>query len=45
MNFKTFLKLSKIQYQGQGFGLRSFECTSAGQHSSCELRWNNCWMV
>jgi len=30
--------------QGQRFGLRSFEPASAGEHSSCELCWNNCWV-
>ena len=28
---------------GQRLDLRSFETRSAGQHSSCELCWNNCW--
>jgi len=59
MNFKTFLKFSKIQHTQNRLtisyitrnetgllktGLRSFTSTSAGEHPSCELCWNNCWM-
>jgi len=43
-DYSWYVLWLNLVIQGQRFGLRSFEPTSAVEHSGCELCWNNCWM-